>query len=92
MSTPVTTQFLEPAEYASWDALVAASPHGSLYSTTAYLEALCAVTGATYRILVARRGPELAGGIALYERRDAQGVRVAPRPLLFYNGVVLRNY
>jgi hypothetical protein len=39
-----------------------------------------------------RRGDELAGGVALYERDSAFGTYVAPRLLLYYNGLVLRHY
>jgi hypothetical protein len=92
MATPITTHFLTEAQYDSWNALVAASPQGSIYSTPQYLEAFCAASGGTYRILAVTRGQDLAGGVALYEQRDERGLRLAPRPLLYYNGLVLREY
>jgi hypothetical protein len=92
VSAPLAIDVLDAAGYAEWDALVASSPHGSPYATTAYLDALCAATGGSYRVLVARKGDDLAGGIALYEDPTANGRRAAPRPLLFYNGVVLREH
>src|SRR5205085_10080014 len=68
------------------------SPQGSVYSMPRYLEALCQAAGGSFRILAARRGDDLAGGVALYERPSAGGLRVTPRLLLYYNGLVLREY
>jgi hypothetical protein len=62
-----------------------------VYSTPAHLEVLCTAAGGRYRILVARRGDELVGGVALYERDSVLGRYVAPRLLLYYNGIVLRR-
>jgi hypothetical protein len=83
---------LEPAAWAEWDGFVAGSPDGSIYSTTAYLDLLCGVAGGRFRVLAVRRGDELAGGVALYERQSRFGRFVAPRLLLYYNGVVLKRY
>lgn len=83
---------LAPEAYAEWDAFVAASPDGAIYATAAYLDVLCGAAGGRFRILAARRGDELAGGVALYERTSALGTYVSPRLLLYYNGLVLRRY
>jgi hypothetical protein len=83
---------LEPAAYDEWDGFVAASPDGAIYATTAYLDALCAAGGGRFRVLAVRRGDELAGGVALYERESPFGTYVSPRLLLYYNGLVLRRY
>lgn len=82
---------LAPDEHPLWDRLVAESPEGSPYSTSPYLAALCEATGAEFRILAASRGPELLGGVALYEERVRAGTRVTSRLLLYYNGIVLRT-
>lgn len=91
MTAPVVAGMLAEDAYDEWTALVDSSPQGSPYSTPAYLSALCAATGGTFRILGVRKGDDLAGGVALYEQRDERGMRVAPRPLLYYNGIVLRD-
>jgi len=83
---------LEPAAYDQWDGFVAASPDGAIYSTTAYLDALCGAGGGRFRVVAVRRGEELAGGVALYERESPFGTYVSPRLLLYYNGLVLRRY
>ena len=92
MATPIATSVLTQAEYGEWNSLVAQSPQGSPYSTPEYLAALCSATGGTYRILGVRKGPDLVGGAALYEQRDERGTRLSPRPLLYYNGIVLREH
>jgi len=56
------------------------------------MEALCEATGATFRILAARRGDDVLGGVALFEQARADGRHVAPRALLYYTGVVLKDF
>jgi hypothetical protein len=85
----VTTRFLAETEYAQWGALVAASPDGSPYSLPAYLEALCAATGGSFRILAAECDSKIVGGVALYQRSSRLGTYVSPRYLMYYNGFVL---
>lgn len=92
MAADTRSQVLPESAFAEWDRLVAASPDGSIYSQPAYLDALCSAAGGRFRILAVRRGDELAGGVALYERSAAFGRYVAPRLLLYYNGLVLRRY
>src|SRR5476649_289464 len=81
---------LTEAEFPEWNDLVARSPEGSIYSTPEYLDVLCGAAGGTFRILATRKGGDLLGGIALYERRSRPGAYVSPRLLLYYNGIVLR--
>jgi hypothetical protein len=88
----VVASVLTEAEFPEWNDLVARSPEGSIYSTPEYLDVLCGAAGGTFRILVARKGNVLLGGIALYERRSRPGAYVSPRLLLYYNGIVLRPY
>jgi hypothetical protein len=83
---------LEPARYEEWDRFVAASPDGAIYATAAYLDVLCGVAGGRFRVMAVRRGDELAGGVALYERDSRFGAFVSPRLLLYYNGLVLKRY
>lgn len=68
------------------------SPDGSVYSLPRYLQALCQATGGRFSVLAVRLGEEIAGGVALYEQDGRLGTYVAPRLLLYYNGVVLRRY
>ena len=89
MSTEITTRFLAPSEYAHWAELVAQSPGGSVYSLPEYLDALCAAAGGHHRVLIAERDGKILGGIALYERVSRSGPYVAPRRLLYYNGIAL---
>ncbi len=88
----LTVVELGQSRFEAWTQLVRESPHGSVYSLPAYLDALSAVTGGSYVVLGAYRGEELAGGIAAFVRSSPAGAFVAPRLLLFYNGFVLRDY
>jgi Acetyltransferase (GNAT) domain len=88
-STRVATRELSSADFDAWIALVAASDHGSVYALPAYLDALCRVTRASFRIVGAFLDDRLVGGIPLFERRARSGTVVANRLLLYYNGVVL---
>jgi hypothetical protein len=88
-SSRVITRTLESTEFAAWNALVAASPDGSAYALTTYLDALCRATDASFRILGAFLDGELVGGVPLYERASRWGRYVANRTLLYYNGLVL---
>jgi len=83
---------LSETEFPEWNRLVASSAEGSIYSMPEYLDALCEAAGGTFRILAARGGDQLLGGVGLYERTSASGAYVAPRLLLYYNGIVLRPY
>lgn len=85
----VTTRFLAENDYPRWIAGVAASPDGSPYSLPAYLEALCAATGGSFRILAAEHDSKIVGGIALYQRSSRVGTYLSPRYLMYYNGIVL---
>jgi len=92
MSTEVHADVLPETAYDDWSRLVAASPDGSPYSTPQYLDALCRSAGGRFRVLAARHADELTGGVALYERDSPYGAYVAPRLLLYYNGVVLQHF
>lgn len=92
MSPELRSEELAPADYPQWEALVAESPDGGIYSEPVYLEALCRAAGGHFRVLVARRGQELLGGVALYERDSRFGAYVNQRLLLYFNGLVLRRW
>jgi hypothetical protein len=88
----LTARPLSETEFPEWNDLVARSPEGSTYSLPQYLDVLCAAAGGSFRILAVRKGDELLGGVALYERTSRPGAYVSPRLLLYYNGIVLRSY
>ncbi|MBS0579410.1 MAG: GNAT family N-acetyltransferase [Proteobacteria bacterium] len=91
--TPLTLCTLSAAHFEEWDEFVGRSPDGCVYAQSGYLAALAAVTGATFRIVAARRADALAGGVALYETRSAlHGAQAAPRLLLYYHGAILAPY
>lgn len=83
---------LSPGEFDEWTKLVEDASAGSAYSLPAYLDAFANATGGRFEVVAARRGDELVGGIAVYERQTPLGNFVAPRLLLYYNGFVLRDY
>ncbi len=90
MSGAIGVRILRPDEDAAWTELLAASPQNNIYSSPDYLDALCAATGATRRVLGVFRGDGLQGGVALFERHSRAGRFVEPRLLLYYNGLVRR--
>jgi hypothetical protein len=89
MSAPISVQTLRDGEYDEWERLVAASPDGSIYASTAYLDTLCTSAGGRFSILAARRLEQIIGGIPLYVRESKKGAFVSPRLLLYYLGPVL---
>ena len=92
MSIKIETGFLNQSEYELWDKFVVKSSYGSIYSTSEYLDILCEVTEGNFKILTAKQGDEIIGGVGLYEQNSSQGVYVSPRLLLYHNGIVLRDY
>lgn len=86
----ISVRILGPSEHDRWERLVHAAPLGSAYAQPGYLAALCESTGATFRVAAAGKGDDLVGGVALYEVSTPLGAYVAPRLLLYYNGLVLR--
>lgn len=92
MTRGYAAEVLEADDYRDWDRLVEASPDGSPYHTTDYLEVLCRCAGGDFRILGVYDGQELVGGVPLYERTSRAGTFVKPRLLLYYNGLVLTDY
>lgn len=92
MSNKIDTKYLDQSEYDRWNSFVNESTYGSIYSTTEYLDILCEVTNGNFKILVAKQEDEIIGGIGLYENKSPQGIYISPRLLLYYNGIVLRDY
>lgn len=92
MSPEAKVRFLGEEEHERWARFVASSSAGSLYAIPEYLAALCEATGGSFRVLAAEKGNDLLGGVALYEERSRFGAFVSDRRLLYYNGLVLRDY
>lgn len=91
MSAALRAEWLPRSADDEWSRFVAASPTGSVYSLPAYLDALSRAAGGRHRVLAVRKGEDLVGGVAVYERETRIGTTVRPRLLLFYNGLVLRR-
>lgn len=92
MAAALTVGELPEHELGRWEKFVAAAPSGSVYSLPGYLDALCTTAGGRFRVLAARQGEEVVGGVALYERASRFGSFISPRLLLYYNGIVVRKY
>lgn len=92
MSGKILTRYLEPSEYEAWDRFVDTSPHGSIYSQSFFLQALCKAIGTQFRILGAYKGDELVGGIGLHYNPGKYGDMVHIRALLYYNGLVIHDF
>jgi len=91
-SRELRADFLSESDYSAWRCFVDQSPSGSIYSYPEYLDALCRVGGGSFRILAILKGEEILGGVGLYERRSMGGRILSNRLLLYYNGIVLREY
>jgi len=93
MSSKIYTKYLSETDYDEWNTSISKSQGGSIYSTSKYLDILCKATGAKYKILAALRGDEIVGGIGLYEQQESHfGTSIFPRLLLYYNGIVLKDF
>src|SRR6478672_9716953 len=80
-----TLRYLEDGEYPLWDALVDASPQGSVFCRSWWLRALGDI-----RLLACFAGSELIAGIPLYFERHF-GIPVCTMPKLTQTwGVVMR--
>lgn len=85
----VTARELTEPDFRAWTDMLARSEQGAPYALPGYLSALCAATGATWRIVGAFLNGQLVGGVALYELPSRWGRVVCNRTLLYYNGIVL---
>jgi len=88
----VEVRALQEDEFPSWRAFVDSAPAGSVYSYPEYLDVLCRVAGGSFRVMAAFKGDEIHGGIALYERSGVAGRILSGRLLLYYNGIVLKEF
>ena len=86
------TEILKQEEYDQWLELVNQANSGSIYSYPDYLAVLSEVTGASFKILAVKENKELVGGIGIFERKRIATRYIAPRLMLYYNGIVLRDY
>lgn len=83
---------LAEADYGNWNKFNSTAPSGSIYSTPEYLDVLCGATGGRFKIVAVEKGSEILGGAAVYEESSRFGSFVSDRRLLYYNGIVLRDY
>jgi hypothetical protein len=81
----VTLRYVEPSEYSLWDALVQASPQGSIFCRSWWLTAVGNV-----RVLAYFSGKDMIAGIPLYFEKHL-GIPVCTMPKLTQTwGVVMR--
>lgn len=85
----VVTRELLDTDFDAWRALLQRSEQGGPYASPGYLDALCAATGASWRIVGAFLHGHLVGGLALYATPTRWGPAATNRTLLYYNGPVL---
>jgi len=90
--TELRLEKLTETDYPRWDKFVAESSTGSIYSSAAYLDILCSATGGDFEILTVCKGDEIQAGVALYRENGPSGLVIASRLLLYYNGIVLRDF
>jgi hypothetical protein len=87
-----TARTLREGDFTGWTRLVELSADGNVYGLPRYLELLCAAAGGRFSVVAVQHGDEVVAGVALYETDSMLGPWVAPRPLLYYNGVVVRTH
>ncbi len=92
MASQITTRYLEPSEFESWDRFVDTTRLGTIYNQSFFLRPLSRAFGTDFRILAAFKGTELVGGIALHFQPGKYGDMVQIRPLLYYNGLVISDF
>ena len=92
MTGELTIKYLEESEYELWDRFVDDSRHGSIYSQSYFLEAICKAFGTRFRILAVFKNEELVGGIGLHLEPGRYGDMIQLRPLLYYNGPVIKDF
>jgi len=80
------------SEHAQWTELAHTGLGGSIYATPEYLEVLCRATGGRFDLVGVFKGEELVGGAPLYIENGPSGPFVAVRTLLYYNGILLKDY
>lgn len=88
----VSVRTAREAEFDAWDTFVSTSPDGSPYATAKYLDILCRATGGRFVVIVAEKGAEMVGGVALYFEPELGQPVISTRLLLYYGGPVLKHY
>lgn len=92
MSQKISVRTIHETEYDQWSGFVATCASGSIYALPDYLEILCEATGGSYSILGIYREDALIGGCPVYLARSRYGIISAARPLLAYNGPVIKDH
>lgn len=92
MSKALMIKYLDSSEYEKWDKFVDESQHGSIYSKSYFLEAISQVYNADFRILSVFRNDDLVGGMGVYFNKTKYGDTIHIPPLLYYNGLVIRDF
>ena len=92
MAANYRLRYLDEGEFERWDRFVDESDQGSIYSKSYFLRALCNAACTQFRILTAWKGQEIFGGVGLHFKKSRYGYDVHRRGLLYYNGLVLKNF
>lgn len=86
---PLRVEILVESEYAAWDRFIAESPDGSIFHTTAWMDAVGATYGHRAIYLMAKRGDCLAAVLPLFEINSLLGGRMMVSvPYAVYGGPV----
>jgi Acetyltransferase (GNAT) domain len=92
MADDLIVKTLDESEYERWDRFVDESPYGGIYNQSYFLDALCRALGTHFRILAVFKHDELLGGAGLHFVPGQYGDMVQLRPLLYYNGLVIKDF
>jgi len=92
MAANYRLRYLDEGEFERWDRFVDESDQGSIYSKSYFLRALCNAACTQFRILTVWKGQEIFGGVGLHFKKSRYGYDVHRRGLLYYNGLVLKNF
>lgn len=92
MSSTYRVEYLNADDFEAWNAFVDTSPQGSVYSTSTFLHALCHAAQTRFKILAVKKGDDVHAGVALHYEPSRFGDVVSRRGLLYYNGIVFRDF
>ncbi|NNE08281.1 MAG: GNAT family N-acetyltransferase [Gemmatimonadetes bacterium] len=90
MAEKYSFDVLPEAEYSAWDELVAASPQGTVFNTTAWYRILAKALEKEWIVYGCRKKDELAGGVISVRARKAAFDCLLPPLFTPYQGIVLR--
>jgi len=92
-SNHIETRYLSQEEFARWDQLVALSEDGTIFQTSAWLQAFAKWQNLTFRIAGCFKGDQLTGGMAFTCKKKFGWIRVMqiPYKTSFYGPVLAKT-